>query len=239
MLQAQTRQEGLVQTGLQSGPSSRAVRALGEFAHAIFGPTEAATQRQDVLRRALVAGAIMALLPIQRLSIPGWPAVLAACGAALLYDIPLAYLVYVKQRIFAERVLGILLDMMLLMGASLFVLRDMGAANSASDLWLVFVVYIVIGGFTLAPAGSLIYTALWMFWFALATLLYFPASSQYREELILRLVFLGMIGLVSLGMASELQKRRTRLEQQNRQTIGMLATLVEARDTDAGAHLHR
>jgi hypothetical protein len=186
-----------------------------------------------------VATVIIAILPIQQLRIPGWQGVVAACGAALLYNIPLGYLVFIRQKPLLERIVGNILDVVLLMTASLYVLQQMGAAGSASDIWLVFVVYIMIGGFTFAPVGSILYTALWVGWFALATLLYFPADSQYYEQLPVRLVFLGLIGLVSLGMAAELEKRRARLEHQNRQTMGMLATLVEARDTDAGAHLHR
>lgn len=216
----------------------RASELIGSVANVVIGPTEIEAQRQDIVRRALVAGVIIAVLPIQSLRIPGWQAVMAACGLAIFYDIPLAYLVFVRNRASAARVLGLVLDALLLMGASLVVLREIGAGGSASDIWLVFVVYIIIGGFTLAPAGSLIYTALWTGWLALATLLYFPDGSQYRDELPVRLVFLGLIGLVSLGMALELERRRRRLEVQNRQTMAMLAALVEARDTDAGAHLH-
>ena len=212
---------------------------LSEAVQVVIGPTNAAEQRQDIVRRAVIAAVIMAVLPIQQLRIPGWPAVMGACAAALLYDVFLAYFVFVKGRFFFARLLGLVLDALVLMGASFYVFSEMGAISSASDIWLVFLVYIVIGGFTLAPIGSLIYTGLWTGWFASATLLYFPAASQYREELYLRLVFLGLVGFVSLGMAQELQKRRTKLEQQNRQTMGMLAKLVEARDTDAGAHLHR
>ncbi len=90
----------------------------------------------------------------------------------------------------------------------------------------------------MAPVGSLAYTGLWTGWFALMTVMHFPEGSHYYNELPIRLIFLALIGLVSLGMANELQKKRARLEQQNRQTMAMLATLVEARDTDAGAHLH-
>ena len=211
---------------------------LGEAAQTILGQTQLSAARQDVLRRAIVSAVIIGVLPIQQMRIPGWPAVLVACIVALAYNIPLAYLVFVKERAFLEKILGLLLDMVVLMGASLFVFQEMGAANSASDIWLVFVVYIVIGGFTLGPIGSLIYTTLWVAWLALGTLLYFSGESQYQTELPIRLVFLSLIGFVALGMASELQKRRGRLEQQNRQTMEMLATLVEARDTDAGAHLH-
>lgn len=212
---------------------------LTAVANATLGPTDPAVQRQDVIRRALIVGMLLVILPIQELRIPGWPAVVGGCLVALLYDVPLAYLVYVKEKFFAERVLGLVLDSIVLLGASLYVFHEMGAVNSSSDIWLVFLVYIITGGFTMAPIGSLLYTALWMAWFALATLLYFPGGSHFQEQLPIRLFFFAAFGLISLGMAAELQKRRTRLEVQNRQTMGMLAKLVEARDTDAGAHLHR
>ncbi|MEX0785108.1 MAG: HD domain-containing phosphohydrolase [Dehalococcoidia bacterium] len=224
---------------VRGGPPRAASRWLGRLADVLLGPTEAAAQRQDVVRRAVVAAAIVAILPIQQMHIPGWPGVIGACIVALLYDAPLAYLVFVKQRHFLARVLGTVLDSVVLMGASFFVFREMGAAGSDSSIWLVFIIYITTGGFALAPVGSLFYTALWTAWFALGTLLYFNPESLYYEELPIRLVFMALIGLVSLAMASELQKRRERLEQQNRETMGMLATLVEARDTDAGAHLYR
>ena len=228
-----------VQPGARSGWPRRALRWAAEAGNALIGPTEAAAQRQDVIRRAFVAGVIIATLPIQQLRIAGWPAVVGACGVALIYDLPLAYLTFVRKQYFVARILGLALDALLLMGASWYVLRELGAANSGSDIWLVFMVYVVTGGFTLAPLGSILYTGLWIGWFALATLLYFPSGSQYVEQLPIRLIFLGTVGLSALGMAGELDRRRARLAQQNRQTLGMLATLVEARDTDAGSHLYR
>jgi len=217
----------------------RLQRWLGEAALAVFGQTELGDTRRDIIQRALVAAVIIAVLPIQQMRVPGWPAVVAGCVVALLYDIPLSYLVFVKKRALAARVLAFVLDSIVLMWASLVVFQEMGAAGSSSDIWLVFFVYVVSGGFTLAPLGSLIYTGVWMGWFALGTLLYFPPSSQYYEQLPIRLVFFATIGLIALGMARELSNRRAKLVQQNRQSIGMLATLVEARDADVGSHLHR
>jgi hypothetical protein len=217
----------------------RLLRWLGDAASAIMGNTELNDIRRDVIQRAATATVIIAILPIQQMRVPGWPAVIAACATALAYDIPLAYLVFVKKRAFLARTIGFCLDSIVLMWASLVVLRQMGAGNSESDIWLVFLVYVVSGGFTLAPFGSLLYTALWIGWFALGTLLYYPAGSQYYEQLPVRMVFMALIGLIALAMANELQKRRAKLVQQNRQSIGMLATLVEARDADVGSHLHR
>ena len=213
-------------------------RWLGIAGDHMLGPTEDQAQKIDVIRRAVVAGAILATLPIQQMQIPGWPAIMAGCAVAVLYDVPLAWLVFVKKRYFVANVLGLCLDAAVLMVASFYVFREMGAAESTSAIWLVFMIYIVIGGFTLAPLGSLTYTAIWTSWFALATLLYFPAGSLYYDQLPIRLIFLALMGVISLAMANELQKKRATLQQQNRQTMEMLATLVEARDTDAGAHLH-
>ncbi|MEX2159464.1 MAG: HD domain-containing phosphohydrolase [Dehalococcoidia bacterium] len=238
MLDSKTRTDSALQRAARGGALRAVQRRLNDSARILFGPTEEATQKQDVIRRAGIATVVMATIPIQSLRIPGWEAVLAACVACILYDILLAYLVFARKQYMLERVLGTVLDSILLMGATLYVFHEMALAQGSSDIWLVYVVYIVTGGFTLAPTGSLLYTALWTGWLALATLLYFPAGSQYRDELGLRLVFLCLFGLISLAMAGELAKRRARLEQQNRQTMGMLATLVEARDTDAGAHLH-
>ena len=61
-----------------------------------------------MIRRAVVAGAIILMLPIQQMQIPGWPAVMGACAVALFYDVPLAWLVFVKKRYFIANVLGLL-----------------------------------------------------------------------------------------------------------------------------------
>ena len=238
-------QNALVRENISAFPSGsahrqhRVMRWLGEAALVVFGPADRGETRRYIVQRALIAGVIIAVLPIQQMRIPGWPGILGGCTVALLYNLPLAYLVFTRERLFTARVWGTILDSIVLMGASLYVFREMGAVNSASDIWLVFVVYIVTGGFMLAPLGSLIYTALWTGWFAMNTFLYYSPSSTFHDQLPIRLVFFITIGAVALGMARELQKRRERLEQQNRQTMGMLANLVEARDTDAGAHLHR
>ena len=237
MFGALTHERPSVDLAARHGRLRRTRTLLGELGYALLGPTDASTQRQDVIRRALVALVVMAVVPIQQLRLPGWPAVVIACATALVYDVLLAYLVFAKQRLVFARVLGLVFDMIILMGASFYVFQAMGAVGSSSDIWLVFIVYVLIGGFTLAPLGSLLYTALWIAWFALGTLLFFPGNSQFHTQLPIRLIFFGTIGLTAAAMAGELERRRARLAQQNRQTMGMLAKLVEARDTDAGAHL--
>ncbi len=210
----------------------KAARWSYSVAQTVVGPAEEAAQRQDVVRRALITPVILALILVPRLHIPGWQAVLGACVVALLYDIPLAYLVFAKRQIFAARVLAFLLDGLLLAGASIFVLRALGAANSNSDIWLAFLVFAVSGGFVLAPIGSLIYTALAISGFGLGTYLYFPASSQYHEQLFVRLTFFAVFGLMSLGIAQELANRRAKLLQQNRQLEEKSGLLERALETE-------
>src|SRR3990172_1041635 len=168
------------------GPHSR-LDWLGEAIRTVTGPAEEMGQRQDVIRRALLAPVIVALVLIPPLRIPGWPAVAAACGAAFLYDIPLAYIVFVKKRFLLARALAFVLDALLLAVASFFVLRALGSTNSSYDLWLAFLLFVASGGFFLAPVGALIYTGVAMVSFALGTVLYFPADSQYQEQLLIRL----------------------------------------------------
>jgi diguanylate cyclase (GGDEF)-like protein/putative nucleotidyltransferase with HDIG domain len=181
----------------------------------VVGPAEEAAQREDVLRRAVLAGALLLILPFQRSHVPAWEAVVAALSVALLYDVVLAYLVHVAKQFLVARVLAFILDATLMFVALLFVLRALGSADSSSDIWIAMLLFIGSGGFSLAPVGSLIYTALGTTAFILGTLLYFPEGSQYQEQLVLRVVFFVAFGLLSLGAAQELEKRRKRVLEQN------------------------
>ena len=133
--------------GGRQGAFRRVLRWLGTAGDAVLGPTEAAPQRQDVIRRAVVASAILVVLPIQQMHIPGWQAVVGGCLAAIAYNLPLAALVFKTKRYFLARSLGLVMDSIVLMGASFYVFHEMGAVGSTSSIWLVFLVYIVIGGY--------------------------------------------------------------------------------------------
>ena len=206
-----------------AGPADRAgalrpsLNRLYRAALIVLGPADQAGQRQDVIRRALLAPVIIALVSIRQLHIPGWEMAAAAAATAVLYDALLAYLVFIRHRFFLARVLAFALDGTLLCVASIFVLRGLGAEGSNSDIWLAFLVFTVSGGFVLAPIGSLIYTSLAIGSFVLGTLLYFDPETQYRQQLIVRVTFFATFGLMSMGIAQELEKRRARLLNQNRQ----------------------
>ena len=200
------------------GTSARPSRVPGWLrtgALTVVGPAEEPAQRQDVLRRAALAVALIAVLATQRSHVPAWPAVVIALTAAFVYDIYLAYLVFVAKQFLLARVLAFILDATLMFVALTFVLKSLGEANSGSDIWVAMLLFIGSGGFALAPVGSLIYTALGTGAFTLGTLLYFPADSQYHEQLPLRVAFFVAFGLLALGAAQELEKRRARVQEQN------------------------
>jgi HD-GYP domain-containing protein (c-di-GMP phosphodiesterase class II) len=53
----------------------------------------------------------------------------------------------------------------------------------------------------------------------------------------MRLTFFVLVSFCVISLSAELRKRGEKLERSTRQTLSMLATIVEARDTDAGLHL--
>src|SRR3990167_6299559 len=129
MLGAQIRKRPTARLTARPSPLRRASNLLGGAGYALLGPTEGGAQQQDVFRRALMALAVMTVVPIQQSRLPGWPAVAVACGVVLVYDIGVAYLVFAKQRFLLARVLGTLFDVIVLMGASFYVLHEMAAAE--------------------------------------------------------------------------------------------------------------
>jgi putative two-component system response regulator len=66
---------------------------------------------------------------------------------------------------------------------------------------------------------------------------FYDADTHFREQLPLRLVFFVLTGFVGISLAAELRKRRENLQAKTRQSLSMLAQVVEARDPFSGMHL--
>src|SRR6476646_10288729 len=86
--------------------------------------------------------------------------------------------------------------------------------------------------------GSLLFTSMWTGTFVVISQFFYAPGSYFHDELPVRLVFFVLTGFVGISLSAELRARRDGLEQKTRQTLSMLAQIVEARDTDAGLHLH-
>jgi hypothetical protein len=187
-----------------------------------------------VVRPAIAACVIVAVVIPSGL--PGRDGVIRACGLAIAYNFLLAYFI-AKRRVYLLRASSLLLDNMTVMGASLFVFLRMGHVGYETDLWLIYISLIVSNSLYYGPTGSLGFTTLWTGLFVFVSLAFYPPDSYFRAELPMRLVFFVMTGFVAISLSAELRKRRQNLEHKTRQTLQMLAQIVEARDTDAGVHL--
>lgn len=193
-------------------------------------------ERNYLIVRPAIALCVMLVVVIPGSGLPGRDGVIRACGIAVAYNFYLAYLI-AKRRMYMLRACSLLLDNCTVMAASLFVFMRMGQAGYESDLWLIYISLIVSNSLYYGPMGSLGFTTLWAGLFVFVSMVFYPSDSYFRHEMPTRLVFFLLTGFVAISLSAELRKRRQNLEQKTRETLQMLAQIVEARDTDAGVHL--
>lgn len=201
-----------------------------------FAAGDVAYDRNFLIVRPAIAGLVMLAVWLQGAGLPGAHGVYVGCSFALAYNFLLGWLIY-REHHFIQRALALFLDNGVVIGTSLFVFREMGAAGYESDLWLVFFPLIVTNALYYGPQGSLLFTAIWTSMVCIISFEFYDAGSYTRDQLPARLTFLLLTGFVSISLSAELRKRREKMEGQSRQTLTMLAQIVEARDTDAGMHL--
>jgi hypothetical protein len=212
---------------------------LAELAAQTASEAELNLERRYFWVRAVAAIAIAVAIVLQRQAVPGWEFIVGGAGFALAYNFfPLAYLSR-RGRATAARNVGTILDGITLLVASFVVFKATGEQDVDTGLWLIFFVYVVAGATRFGPQISLIHTLWWCLWLAVLTMFFFSAGTYTREQLPMRLLFLLVLGFLGYWQAMELRRGRMRLEAQSRDTLIMLATIVEARDTDAGMHLQR
>ena len=168
--------------------------------------------------------------------LPGRQGVVFGCSAAILYNFGLAYLVF-KRRMYLQRATSIIFDNLTIIVTSLWAFSKMGHAGYESDLWLVYMTFIITSSMSYGPIGSTMFASLWTGLLVLATLGFYDPDTHFRDQLPMRLAFFVLTGFCAIALSAELRKRGEKSEQQTRQTLTMLATIVEARDTDAGLHL--
>ena len=193
-------------------------------------------ERNYLVVRPAIALCVMLAVILPGSDLPGRDGVIRACGIAIAYNFYLAYLI-AKRRMYLLRASSLLFDNLTVMAASLFVFMRMGHAGYESDLWLIYISLTVSNSLYYGPMGSLGFTTLWTSLFVFVSMVFYPADSYFRHQMTTRLVFFLLTGFVAISLSAELRKRRQNLEQKTRETLRMLAQIVEARDTDAGVHL--
>ena len=217
---------------LRRPPWRRAQARIDSF----FETGTLAFDRNFLIVRPAIALLVAASIFLQGSSLPGRDAVLVACAVACVYNCFFAFLV-VRRHLKLYRALALFFDNLIVIVPTIFVYREMGSAGYESDLWLLFMTLIVTSSLNYGPIGSLLFTTLWTGLFVTVMLSFFDADSYSREQMPTRLVFFVLTGFCSFSLSNELRKRSLTLERKSRQTLTMLANIVEARDTDAGQHL--
>jgi HD-GYP domain-containing protein (c-di-GMP phosphodiesterase class II) len=231
-----TRFDAALRTARRLGPEHSLFSRLRARVESFLAAGDLEFDRNFLIVRPAIAACVILATLVPRETLPGRDGVITACGIAIAYNFLLAYLV-ARKRIFLLRSISLLFDNATVIAASVFVFMRMGYAGYESDLWLIYLSLIVSSSMTYGPIGSLVFATLWTGLFVFVTLAFYDSDSYFRQELPMRLVFFVLTGFVGLSLSAELRKRRQNLEQKTRQTLTMLAQIVEARDTDAGAHL--
>jgi len=222
-------------TAMRLGPErTLATRARSRLEAFLAGGSLSYERNFLFVRPAIAVAVIVAVLVPGNL--PGARGVIYACSSAIIYNFLLAYLV-ARERMYLLRAASLLFDNLTVLTASLWVFWKMGQAGYESDLWLIYISLIVSNSLYYGPIGSLFFTTLWTGLFVGVSLGFYDGGTYFRDQLPTRLVFFVLTGFVSLSLSTELRTRRANLENKTRQSLKMLAQIVEARDTDAGLHL--
>ncbi len=202
-----------------------------------LGSANLSFERNFLILRPAIAILVAVAVLIQGSGIPGRTGVFIGCSAAVIYNPGIAYLV-AKKRIYLLRGFSLIADNLVVMATSLFVFYRMGRVGYETDIWLIYLCLIVTNSLYYGPLGSLFFTSMWTGTFVVISEAFYAPGTYFHDELPVRLVFFVLTGFVSISLSAELRARRESLEYKTRQTLSMLAQIVEARDTDAGLHLH-
>jgi hypothetical protein len=228
--------EAALRTAARLGPERTLVSRVRGRIDSFFGAGNLSFERNFLVVRPAIAALVALSVTVQGHHLPGREGVLVGCAAALVVDAILAMLM-VKRRLHLSRAFSLVADNAIVIGASLYVFMKMGQTGYETDLWLLYLSLIVSNSLYYGPIGSLLFTTLWTSLFVFESKFFYASDTYFAKELPMRLMFFILTGFVSLSLSTELRKRRENLEQKTRQTLTMLATIVEARDTDAGMHL--
>lgn len=228
--------DAVFRTAARLGPERTLATRIRRGVEGFLADHDLSFAQKYLVIRPIIALSVVATLFLQGKPPPGSYGVMAACGFAIAYNFFIWCLV-ARRRVYLLRAASILLDNTTVLAASLYFFHELGEAGQQTDVWLIYLILIITNGLYYGPFGSLFFSALWSGVFLYSSLMYYPADSYVREQLPVRMVFFVLTSFVAMSLAAEFRRRREHLEQKTRQTLSMLAQIVEARDTDAGMHL--
>jgi putative two-component system response regulator len=235
---------GIVDLGFSATPPSvrpaarhrrTLARRVRDSVESFLASGDLSYERNFLMVRPAIAALVIAAALLSN-GLPGTTGLVIGCSTAIAYNFLLAALLFSRHR-YIMRVTSLVFDNLTVICTSLWVFAQMGNAGYESDLWLVFMTLIVTNALYYGPIGSLLFTSLYVGILMGTTFGFYDEASYSRDQLPVRLTFFVLTGFTSISLSAELRRRRKKLEHQSRQTLSMLAQIVEARDTDAGAHL--
>jgi hypothetical protein len=229
------RQDAAVGVSVRIGQERSIARHLRERVESFLAAGDPRIDRAFLVVRPAIA-LLVALAVVLSADLPGRHGVLIGCGTAVAYNFLFAVLL-LKRRWFIYRTLSLVFDNLTCIFTSLWVFNKMGSAGYESDLWLAYLTFMVTSAITYGPLGSTLFASLWTGLLVYVTLDFYAPDSHFRSQLPMRLAFFALVSFCLISLSAELRKGREKLERQTRETLSMLATIVEARDTDAGMHL--
>ena len=222
-------------TATRLGPERTLWTRVRRRVVSFFASGSLSYERNYLFVRPAIAGGVILAVILQG-DLPGKTGVIIAASCAIIYNFVLAYFAW-RGQLIPLRVTSLICDNLTVITASLWVFWHMGQVGYESDLWLIYISLIVSSSLYYGPIGSLIFTTLWTGLFVGVSLGFYDEGTYFREQMPLRFIFFLMTGFTGISLAAELRKRRENLETKTRQSLRMLAQIVEARDTDAGLHL--
>jgi hypothetical protein len=227
--------DAAIDVSLRIGGSPSIWRRLRERVESFLGAGDPSQDRLFLIVRPAICALVVVAVFVAR-DMPGRQGVIIGCSTAFTMNFGYAYLV-MRRRFFVLRATSLVVDNLIIICTSLWVFIKMGQAGYESDLWLAYLTFIITSAMSYGPIGSTLFASLWTGLLVFVTLGFYDPESNFREQLPMRLTFFVLVSFCIISLSAELRKRSEKLERSTRQTLSMLATIVEARDTDAGLHL--
>jgi hypothetical protein len=198
-------------------------------------------ERSLIVVRTLGAAAIFGAVLLLRDSFPGYLPVLGGCAFILAYNALLVVPLY-RRSAEAARDVGVLLDLITVAATSVAVAMAERSAGVRSDIWVCFIVLVAVSSLRFGSRAALGHALFWCAWALLFTGISGASWGDGAIRLAVMLTVAAAVFLVTERLRDReemLAKSNALLEEQSRETLIMLAGVVEARDEMTGQHLHR